>query len=82
MGSELKKKAIGMFVVEVVALVILGVVLFAMQTGLSLRNQRESTSAKLREVEAILEQGALEEFNKTQRELSKEYLEEDEEEQG
>ena len=46
MSREIRRKAIGMFVVEILFLVLLGALLFTMQTNLSLKSQRESSHEK------------------------------------
>lgn len=66
MSREIRRKAIGMFVVEILFLVLLGALLFTMQTNLSLKNQRESSHEKLKEIDSILEQGAQDEVSTTQ----------------
>ena len=55
MSREIRRKAIGMFVVEILFLVLLGALLFTMQTNLSLKSQRESSHEKLKEIDSIRE---------------------------
>lgn len=57
MNREMKRKAAFMIAVGCIFLVLLGALLFYMQTSLSLANQRESTHEKLVQMDEVIAQG-------------------------
>lgn len=57
MNREMKRKAAFMVAVGGIFLVLLGALLFYMQTSLSLANQRESTHEKLAQMDEVIAQG-------------------------
>ena len=66
MNREMKRKAAFMVAVGIIFLALLGGLLFFMQTSLSLSNQRESTKAKLEEMDEIIAQAKESEVQTTQ----------------
>lgn len=55
MSNKLKKKAAIMVVIEVVCIVLLGIFLTAMQTRLSVQNQREDTEEKIQQMQGLID---------------------------
>lgn len=65
MSREMKKKAISISAVGVLSLILLGGLLFFLQTTLSLDNQRESFREKLEQVDEVIEDGMASEMETT-----------------
>ncbi len=61
MSERLKKKAIVLIALELVAVIALGGILFAIQTGLSVDRQKEDMAKKLTQIDALLSEAEVEE---------------------
>lgn len=53
MSKKLKRKSILMITIEIVSLVLLGIFLTAMQTGLSVRSQQRDTQKKIQQIDGL-----------------------------
>lgn len=55
MSRQLRRKAVCMFVIEAVCMILLGIFLTVMQTRLSIQNQYENTKEKIEQIQGILD---------------------------
>ena len=56
MSKSLRKKAVLMFIAEVVCLIVLGVFLTTMQTKLSIQNQNKDTKEKIQQMQELIDE--------------------------